>query len=221
MADEVDAPVVDDAPDAAVPEASGGDSVYVVAFISDADGSVVDRVLAGTDLVEDGTEVWMESMPDDRSTMAELEDRVGVENIEWDSEPQPYVPPQTVQASLGAADAGFAEQQALDEIEERVKRAEGLTAGLLMDTVLDEDEPVAHTAAVVDAGDEVDADQADPEEEALSEESGDRLADLLGRVDRLEDVLADLMDSVTGDEELDAPPDAAVVDERRPEELFQ
>lgn len=227
MADR-DAPTADDAPteaDAAAPDASGGpvDSVYVAGYVSDADGAVIDRVLAGSDVIEDDTIVWLESTPDDQVTMDAMIDQIGPDAIDWDSEPQLYAgPPQTMQASLAGEESLTAADRVLDDVEERLRRAEGLAAGLIMDAVDDEDLPetlepstaAKVAAAMSDAGDEVEADGDDPEEVAANEHAVDRAEELAARLDQLEEVLSELLDATTHDEELGPDDEGVVVDER-------
>lgn len=204
-------------------------AVYVVGFVGE-----TDRVLSESDMPEDDTIVWLESNPEDRVTLAELDDRMGEGVIEYDSEPQPFEG-----AAMAAALTGSYGSD-LDTLEAQLASLEGVVAGVMLDALQDErfldDEDdlltqerrtmqsnaaarqhlqamAAAVKEIADVGDEMVAGREDPNIVASDEEVTARISEMRDRLSKLEARIAEMMDESMEDAEL-VDSDDMVVDER-------
>jgi hypothetical protein len=212
------------------PEAGG--QVWIVGYVADTN----EPVLADTDMADDTTPVWLESTPDQKVDLADLDDRMGEGGVEWLAEPEEYATPE----AAPVAGMGMGVGDMLDDIESRLAGLEGVAAGILLDTTedasyIDGEEAADQVAKVasalaatrdylavvaaagVTAEDEVAADGQDPEQAAETEDEMTRLNKVTERLDKLEATIAGLMkNSVPEAEIMDSGDiDTATIDERQ------
>lgn len=121
-----------------VAPAGGGGEVWVVGYVAATDEPVLSNVQDATDT----DEVWLESTPDARQTLADLDDAMGEGGVEWLAEPTPFqngAPAPAAPPAAPVAAAGImSEEDILDDLEAQVAALEGRIAEFMESSLEDE-----------------------------------------------------------------------------------